>query len=284
MYDDVCTLLRRCTLQEARPEAARSAAAEQLDSSSAQPNSLKQDAKTDSEEAPQVGIGLDEKLNGTEGGTGEPEDGVVWSGSISAAAGEITGDDHAVIEQCLATGASAVPSSISSMPEQWTRPLGSTGEEEALSKRDASAAPSSSSSTPKQWAEASHTYIQDADATGSGWATVKPSRRKIRRQAENAVPASLHQAAAAALPKNYLPLPSTLFASGHQTSLPEAFHPSHDTQVRHWKRRVAHSSDACCAHLRSDIVRSKELKLCCSYRKYACQEGVMLVMLSWHRL
>ena len=220
-------------MQEARPEAARSAAAGQLDSSSTQPNSLKQDAKTESEEAPQVSSSLDEELSGTEGIAGEHEDGVVRSGSISAAAGDITGDDHPVMEETLAAGASAVPSSISSVPEQWTGSLGSTGEEEAFSKRDASAAPSSSSNTPKQWAEASHTYIQDADATSSGWATVKPSRRKVRRQVENAVPASLHQAAAAALPKNYLPLPSTLCASGHQTSSPEAFHPSHDTQVRH---------------------------------------------------
>ena len=181
-------------------------------------------------------IGHDEDSNGAEGGAGGPENNGVRSGNISNAAGQTTGDGHgAVMEDFLAADASAVPSSISSMPEQETGSLESTEEEESLSGGDASAAPSSSSNTPERWAEASHANMQDTDEAGSGWATVKPSRRRVRRQAESTAPASLHQApASAATPLlKPLPSPSALRASGHKAQSPEAVQRSHDTQVRH---------------------------------------------------
>ena len=230
------TLLRRCTLQQGRPEAVKSAAAEQLDGSSAQPNSLEQDAKRESDKAPRLCLGLDEDPNGAEGGAGGPEDGDVWSDSISDAAGETTGDGSvAVMEASPTANANAVPSSISSMPEQWVKSLESAGEGEAFSGGNASAAPSSSSNTPEQWAETSHLYMQDVDEADSGWATVKPSRRRVRRQAESTAPASLHQATASAAAPVLKPKPSSSAsrASGHEAQSPEAIQCSYDTQVRH---------------------------------------------------
>ena len=190
-------------MQEGGPEAVGSAAVEQLDGGSEQPRSLRQAAEADAEQAPQVYTGLDQDLSGAErsAGPGGHEDGDASSGSISDAAGEATADGRAGV-----------------MAEN--------------SAADASNAPSSSNNTLEPRTEASYTCMRDAGAADSGRATVKPSRRKVKRQVENTVPTHLHQATAAAPLVKPLPLPSASCASGHRARLPEALQHSHDTQVR----------------------------------------------------
>ena len=190
-----------------------SAAVELLGRRYAPSKGLEQAARAASKEAPQVCIGLAEDSSGAKGSAGETEDGGIWSGSISNAAGETTGDGHAA---------------------------GSEGSSAA----NASDAPSSSSSASEQWAGVSHTYMQVADEADSGWTTVKASRRRVRRQTEIAKPASLHRASACAAAPLLKPLPALKAprASGHKARLPEAPQCSHDTQVRHW-------TTACSAHI-----------------------------------
>ena len=212
-------------MQEGRPETAKSAAADELDGSSVQPRSLKQGAqmegaKTGTERATRVCISRDKDLSRGEGSAGGSDNGDAWSGSISNAADETTGDGHAAVMQ------------------------------EALAA-EASAAPSSSSKASEQWAEASHTYVVGAGEADGGWATVTSSRRKVRRQVENAAPASLHRAtasAAAALLKPSL-LPSAVYAFDSEACSAEAFQVSHDTQVRLRDWRGAPPSGVHCAHI-----------------------------------
>ena len=168
------------------------------------PKSHQQDAKVAQENAAETSIDLNADSAGAEDSADRPVDGDVGLDTVSGAAdqGPDPGNSHAEVME----GSSAL---------------------------DASTAPSSSSNTPEQWAEASHTDMQDAGAADSGWATVKPPRRRARRQAENAASASPHQAtdSAAAPLQKLLPLPSASRASGREAGSPEAVQSSHDTQV-----------------------------------------------------
>ena len=190
-------------MQEGRPEAVKSSPVEQLEGSSAQPEIHQQDTKAAPEKAAETSIDLNADPVGAEDSAERPVDGGVSSDTVSCAADQGCGNIHAKVME----GSSAL---------------------------DASAAPGSSSNTPERWAENSHMHMQDVDEAGSGWATVKPSRRKVKRQAENAAPASLQEAVDSAAAPSLKPLlsPSPLPASGHQTRSPEAVQCSHDTQVR----------------------------------------------------
>ena len=185
----------------------KSAPVAQLQGSSAQPKSHQQDAKAAAETAAESCICLNEDPVGVEDSAERPVDGGVGSDTVSGAAdqGSDPGTSHAEVME----GSSAL---------------------------DASTAPSSSCNTPERWAEASHTYMPDAGAADSGWATVKPPRRRGRRQAENTTPASPHRAtdSAAAPLRKLSPLPSASCAFGREARSPEAVQSSHDTQVGHY--------------------------------------------------
>ena len=194
-----------------------SAAIEQMGGSYALSKSLdqEQDARATPEEAPEVCIGLTSDPTEVKGSAGESEDGGIWAGSTSDAAGDTTGDGYAAVS-------------------------------EGSSTANASDAPSSSSDASEQYAGVSHTYMQNADEAlpDSGWTTVKASKRRVRRQAEIAAPASLYRATACAAAPLLKPLPALKAsrASGQKAHLPEAPQCSHDTQVRHW-------TAACSAHI-----------------------------------
>ena len=213
-------------MQDGRPEAVRTAAPEQLNGSSAQPNSVKQDAKEESERADEANVGTHQDPCRAEGGAGGPVNGNVRSGSIGDEAGGTTEDGRAAVTQ----GSSAATTS---------------------------AAPSSSSNAPEQSAEISHAYMQIADEANSGWTTVKPSRRMLRRQAENVEPASLHQATAsvAAVLLETLPPLSVSRATAPKARSPEPLQRSHDSQVRR-------CTIACSAHNHCDTAMGDRLDVC----------------------
>ena len=96
-----------------------------------------------------------------------------------------------------------------------------------------------------------HTYVQDANEAGSGWATVQASRQNVGRQAENAAPASSHQATASAAAHLLKPMSllSASHASGHKVRLPEELQCLYDTQVRLWEYCGGPLSNACSAHI-----------------------------------
>ena len=198
-------------MQEGRSEAAESAAVEQVGGSDTPSKSLEQAVRAASEEATQVCTGLAEDPSGAKGSAGGRESGGTWSGSISDAAGETTGDGHAA---------------------------GSEGSSVAK----ASDPPSSSSSASEQWAGVSQAHMQIEDEADSGWITVKATRRRVRKQAENVAPASPHRATASAVAALLKPALKASRASGHKARLPESPQCLHDTQVRH---RTA----ACSAHI-----------------------------------
>ena len=227
-HDDACNpfcaFLRGCPCaQEGYPEAVKSAAVEQPDGSSTQPKAPKQDARAASEEARAVGLGLRQTSCRAEGGAGGSEIGDVQSGSISNAGEDTTGDGRAgVMEGSSTADASAAPSSISRrIPEQWTD------------------------------LEASRTYMHHAGEADSGWARVKPSRRRARRQAENAAPARLCQTTASAAVPLMQPLPSSSASGnlGPKARSPQALECKYGTQVRHWDHYGA-STSVCmqCTH------------------------------------
>ena len=187
---------------------------EQVGGSASPCNRLERDARAASEGAPNVRISLATEPSGVKGSAGETEDGGIWSGSTSNAAGDTTGGGHAAVSE----GSSAA--------------------------NDSNAPSSSSSSASEQWAGVSQTYMQIADEATSGWTTVKASRRRVRRPAENAAPASLRRATASAVAPVLKPLPALKAsrASGYKAHLPEAPQCSHNTQARHW-------TAACSAHI-----------------------------------
>ena len=195
-----------------------SAPVEELGGRSTRPESPQQDAKAAPEKAAETTIDLNADPVGAEDSAERSVDGGVGSDTVSCAADQAPNNSHAEVIE----GSSAL---------------------------DASAAPGSSSNTPEQRVEASHTYMQDAGAADSGWATVRPPRRRGRRQAENAAPASPHRAidfVAAPLQK-VSPLPSASRASGREACSPEAVQSSHDTQVGHYDYCGAPTSSESCA-------------------------------------
>ena len=71
------------------------------------------------------------------------------------------------------------------------------------------------------------------------------------RQAENAAPASPHQATASAAAHLLEPMPplSALHASSHKVRLREEIQCLYDTQVRLWEYCGGPLSNACSAHI-----------------------------------
>ena len=239
-------------MQEGRPEAVMSAPVEQLEVRSMRPESHQQDAKAAPEKAAETSIDLNADPVGAEDSAERSADGGVGSDTVSGAAdqGPDPGNNHAE-------------------------------DMEGSSARDASTAPSSSSNTPEQWAEASHTDTQDAGAADSGWATVKPPRRRTRRQAENAAPANPHQAtdSAAAPLRKLLPLPSASRASGREAHSPEAVQSSHDTQVGHSDYCGAPTSSESCACILRDQSEGQGAQDVQLISRSDCQEDAMLLTL-----
>ena len=203
-------------MQQGRPEALEYAAVEETSGSDAPSSSLKQNGRAaSSEEATDACVDLARDPRRAKGSAGESEDCGIWSGSTSNAAGDTTGDGYAAVSEGSSTAkASDVPSS------------------------------SSSSSASEGWAGVSHTYMQNADEADSGWTTVRASRRRVRRQAEKAAPASLHRATTCAAAPLLKPSPvlKASRVSAYKARLPEAPQCPRELQVRHW-------NTACSAHI-----------------------------------